>query len=121
MFLPAPPILLVEDDPSVLDFMAELLVEDGLAVACASNALDALAMLEGGLAPSVLVTDIHLAGRLGGLELARAVAEVWPDVRLLIISGEVRPAQDLFPERAMFFTKPFAAGALISMIRSSDW
>jgi CheY-like chemotaxis protein len=121
MSLPARQILLVEDDPSVLEFMAELLGEDGLEVACASNALDALAMLEEGPVPSVLVTDIHLAGSLGGLELARTVAEVWPQVRLLIISGEVRPARDLYPERAMFFTKPFAAGALVSMIRSNEW
>ena len=114
-------VLLVEDDPSVLQFIADLLAGDGLEVACASNAVAALALLEDGLTPSVLVTDIHLAGNLSGLELARAVAGVWPQIRLLIISGESRPAQDLYPERAMFFTKPFAAGALIEMIRSSDW
>ena len=114
-------VLLVEDDPAVLQFMADLLADDGLEVACASNAVAALALLEEGLSPSVLVTDIHLAGSLSGLELARAVAETWPQIRLLIISGASRPAHDLYPERAMFFTKPFAAGALNAMIRSSDW
>jgi DNA-binding NtrC family response regulator len=114
-------VLLVEDDPSVMELMADVLSQDGLEVACASNAVAALAMLEEGLAPSVLVTDIHLAGHLSGLSLARAVAEVWPQIRLLIISGESRPAPDLYPERAMFFTKPFAPGALVAMVRSSDW
>ena len=114
-------VLLVEDDPNVLGFMAELLADDGLEVACASDAVAALALLEQGLAPSVLVTDIHLAGSLSGLELARAVAGVWPQIRLLIISGESRPAHDLYPAGAMFFTKPFAPGALVAMIRASDW
>ena len=114
-------VLLVEDDPAVLQFMADLLAEDGLEVACASDAVAALALLESGLAPSVLVTDIHLAGNLSGLQLARAVGEVWPEIRLLIISGESRPTHDLYPARAIFFTKPFAPGALVSMIRGNDW
>ena len=114
-------MLLVEDDPSVLAFIAELLAENGLAVACASKAVDALAMLEEGLIPSVLVTDIHLAGTLSGLELAQSVSRNWPQVRLLIISGASRPAHHQYPARAMFFTKPFAPGALVAMIRSSDW
>ena len=114
-------VLLVEDDPAVLALMCDVLTLDGLEVACASNAVAALAMLEDGLSPSVLVTDIHLAGQLSGLELARAVAEAWPGIRLLIISGESRPAHDLYPDGAMFFTKPFATGALVAMIRSSDW
>jgi len=114
-------VLLVEDDPLVLDFMAELLGEDGLQVACARTAVEALALLETGLAPTILVTDIHLAGTLSGLDLARSVAEGWPEIRLLIISGESRPVQAQYPERALFFTKPFAPGALIAVVRSSDW
>jgi DNA-binding NtrC family response regulator len=116
-----PDVLVVEDDPAVLQFMAGVLAEDGFNVSCASDAVAALALLEQGLSPSVLVTDIHLAGNLSGLQLARAVAEAWPRIRLLIVSGESRPSQDLYPERAMFFTKPFAPGALVAIIRSSDW
>jgi len=105
----------------VLAFLAELLTGDGLRVACARTAVEALALLETGPAPAILVTDINLAGRLSGLDLARSVAECWPDVRLLIMSGESRPAQDQYPPRALFFTKPFAPGALIAVVRSQDW
>jgi CheY-like chemotaxis protein len=117
----APDVLIVEDDPALLDFMAELLAEDGLQVACASTAVEALALLETGLAPSILVTDINLAGVLSGLDLARSVAQGWPGIRLLIISGASRPAQDQYPDRALFFTKPFAPGALISVVRNAEW
>lgn len=114
-------MLLVEDDPALLAFVAELLVADGFKVACARTAVEALALLEAGLAPATLVTDIHLAGTLSGLDLARSVAECWPAIRLLIISGECRPAQDQYPPNALFFTKPFAPGALIAVVRSSEW
>jgi DNA-binding response OmpR family regulator len=114
-------VLLVEDDPSLLEFLAELLIGDGLQVARARTAVEALALLESGPLPTILVTDIHLAGTLSGLDLARSVAEGWPAVRLLIMSGECRPAHDQYPPRALFFTKPFAPGALIAVVRSSDW
>ena len=114
-------VLIVEDDASVLDFLAALLTDDGLRVSRACSAVEALAMLEGGLVPRTLVTDIHLAGRLNGLDLARSVADGWPAVRLLIMSGQSRPDHDQYPPRALFFTKPFAPGALITVVRSSDW
>ena len=113
--------MLVEDDPSLLDFLAELLIADGLKVACARTAVEALAMLEAGPAPATLVTDIHLAGTLSGLDLARSVAGGWPQVRLLLISGACRPAHDQYPPDALFFTKPFAPGALIAVVRNRDW
>lgn len=114
-------VLLVEDDPSLLAFLADLLAGDGLEVACARTAVEALALLEAGPLPAILVTDIHLAGTLSGLDLARSVAKGWPGIRLLIMSGESRPAHDDYPHRALFFTKPFAPGALIQVVRSSDW
>jgi len=114
-------VLLVEDDPSLLDFLAELVLVLLDLFARARTAVEALALLESGLMPAILVTDIQLAGTLSGLTLARSVAAHWPGVRLLIISGACRPDHDQYPPRALFFTKPFAPGALIQVVRSSDW
>ena len=55
------PILVVEDDPTILEFTAELLADDGLEVIRARDCEEALAVMEGGRIPSVLVTDIGLA------------------------------------------------------------
>ena len=52
-------MLLVEDDPSLLEFLAELLTGDGLQVARARTAVEALALLEAGPLPAILVTDIQ--------------------------------------------------------------
>jgi CheY-like chemotaxis protein len=115
------PILLVEDDPLVLDSTAALLADGGCDVRRASSVAQALHALENGPLPAVLVTDISLSGRRSGLDLARTVAERWPSVRLLIVSGAERPSHDDYPKQALFFTKPYAGGALLAMVRSPDW
>lgn len=115
------PILLVEDDPLVLDSTACLLTDGGCDVRRACTAEEAIACLEEGPPPAVLVTDIALESGASGLDLARTVAERWPDVRLLIVSGSERPAREDYPERALFFTKPYAGGALLAMVKDTDW
>ncbi|HEX8641236.1 MAG TPA: response regulator [Allosphingosinicella sp.] len=121
MSLTAAPVLLVEDDHITLQSTAELLTADGHQVACASNSAEAMALLDGGLEPSLVITDIHLDGEPDGLALARAVAQSLPDARLILISGECRPAAGDYPEKALFLTKPYASGGLLTLIRSSDW
>ena len=115
------PILLVEDDPLILESTADLLSGGGCEVRRASTAEEALEALRQGPLPAVLVTDISLIGGRSGLDLARTVAERWPQIRLLIVSGAERPARDAYPERALFFTKPYADGALLAMVQNRDW
>ena len=114
-------VLVVEDDPTLLEFTAELLKDDGLDVIRARDCDEALAIIEAGQIPNILVTDINLEGCRTGLDLATIVAERWPEVRLLIVSGQQRPRQGDYPEQAVFFTKPYAHGALLSMIHSGNW
>ena len=117
----AQPVLLVEDDPIILDCTAEMLVEGGCAVTRATNVGEALALLETGPVPPVVITDISLADGSSGLDLARTIAERWPGTRVLIVSGAERPKREDYPERAIFFTKPYAQGALLTMVRDTDW
>ena len=114
-------VLLVEDDPIILESTVELLSDGGCTVRGARSAEEALGVLSEGPAPAVLVTDIALADGQDGLELARIVSERWPQVRLLIVSGEQRPAHQDYPEGALFFTKPYASGALLTMVRDDAW
>ena len=114
-------VLVVEDDPTLREFTAELLKDDGLQVTSAGDCDEALAILESGRIPDFLVTDIALPGCRTGVDLATIVAGRWPEVRLLIVSGQERPRQGDYPDQAVFFTKPYAHGALLSMIRNGDW
>jgi CheY-like chemotaxis protein len=85
-------VLLVEDEPLVLRTTAALFADDGFEVAEANCYQEALRRLADRPETGVLVTDIHLDGRPDGLALARAVAERWPHIRIVIVSGCVRPA-----------------------------
>ena len=115
------PIMLVEDDPIVLDATAALLADGGCDVRRASSAAEAMEALTRGPLPAVLVTDISLADDRSGLDLARMVSERWPEVKLLIVSGAHRPPPEDYPEGALFFTKPYASGALLAMVKGGDW
>lgn len=120
---PGPRVLLVEDEPLVLRSTAALFADDGFEVAEASGYEEALSRLADDPGTAILVTDINLdGGGPDGLALARAVAERWPDMRIVIVSGCVRPAGGDYPERAIFFTKPYAPAALLAIVKdASSW
>lgn len=114
-------VLVVEDDPILLEFTAETLADGGMEVTRAASCDEAMMLLEQGPVPLVVVTDIGLKGQKSGLDLARAIAERWPEIRLVIVSGEQRPPRQDYPEKAVFFTKPYAEGALLSIINAPVW
>jgi CheY-like chemotaxis protein len=116
-------VLVVDDEPLVLQSTAALLVDGGYDVIEACGYTDALTRLEAAPDTAVLVTDISLAGGgPDGIALARSVAERWPHIRIVIVSGEVRPSGADYPEKALFFTKPYAPGALLTMVDNrAEW
>jgi CheY-like chemotaxis protein len=115
-------VLIVDDEPLVLHTTAEILAEDGCAVFLAGGYDEALARLEAAPDTDVLVTDISFSEGPDGIALARAVAARWPRIRIVIVSGEVRPSGHDYPENALFFTKPYAPGALRTMVREgAEW
>ena len=107
-------VLLVEDEPLVLETTYELLTDAGFRVVRATSCDEAMAALDLGLMPCAIVADIHLGGGEDGIALARCVSELWPDMRIVLVSGAERPERQDYPEGALFFTKPYAAGALVA-------
>jgi CheY-like chemotaxis protein len=115
-------VLVVDDEPLVLRSTAELLADDGYEVVLAGSYQEALDRLEAAPDTSVLVTDISFSGGPDGIALARAVAARWPNIRIVIVSGEIRPSGGDYPETALFFTKPYAPGALLAMVsEGAEW
>jgi two-component system, response regulator PdtaR len=110
-------VLLVEDEPLVLRSTSDLLEDDGYRVVGVSNYDEAVAALEAEPDTAVMVTDISIGGEGDGVELARLAAERFPHVRTVIVSGAVRPTGDAYPKEAIFFTKPYAPGALLTIVR----
>jgi CheY-like chemotaxis protein len=79
-------VLLVDDEELVRMSTATMLSDLGFRVLEAASGEEAMRMIREGVKADVLVTD-HLMPGMTGTELARAVREMRPDVRVLIISG----------------------------------
>jgi CheY-like chemotaxis protein len=101
--------LIVARDAAQRDLVGVLLEECGLAVVECDNADSALSVLEAkGGGVMFLFTDISLAGRRDGIELAREVRHRWPDVRIVATSGGVpRERLDALPRDVAHLQKPW--------------
>jgi CheY-like chemotaxis protein len=82
-----PTVLVVEDDPLVLEMAAEALEDAGFAAIAVTAAEDALGLAVMDVAFDALFTDINLAGPMDGWELAEALREMRPDLPVVYASG----------------------------------
>lgn len=112
-----PVVLLVEDEPLVRMFGADVLEEAGFEVLEAVDGDAALAVLETRPDIAVLFTDVKMPGSLDGLGLARLVHARRPDIKLLIASGHVRLDAGEIPDQGRFLPKPYGADAIVREIR----
>jgi DNA-binding response OmpR family regulator len=114
-----PPIVLVVEDEALLRLNATIFLKDaGFETIEASNASDALKIMKSRPDVGVLFTDIQMPGLIDGMELAREIHEGWPDVLLLITSGNRRPAKATIPDHGHFLAKPYGAAAVIGEIHA---
>ena len=116
--IPGPPlyVLVVEDD-----FLSRLhainLVEDaGYLAVEASNADEAISILEARKDIRIVFTDIDMPGSMDGLKLAHAIRKRWPPIELILTSGHFDISDDDLPERGRFFPKPYRDEEVISAL-----
>jgi CheY-like chemotaxis protein len=80
-------ILLVEDDPLVRAHTQKQLVALGYRVSAADKGSSALELVEQGLKPDLLFTDVVMAGGMNGRQLADEVLRRLPNIKVLFTSG----------------------------------
>src|ERR1700744_6600502 len=85
--------VVVEDDEIQRDMIALLLEESDFDVIQCEDAETAVLAIEM-RHPSFLITDVNLAGRMDGVELARLARQQDPEMRGIVISGQ-EPASPL--------------------------
>ena len=79
-------ILIVDDDPAILEYAGGVLEEYGYAVLTALNAASALVVLRGNDQIDLLFTDLVMPGS-DGIELARQAGEAVPGLKVLFTTG----------------------------------
>lgn len=80
-------VLFVEDDTLVRESVASALAQAGFTVLTADSADRALSMLDTGTSVDVLFSDIVMPGSLNGIELAKAVRERFPQMKVMLATG----------------------------------
>jgi len=103
-------ILVVDDEPTNLQYLSELLAEEGHEVETVDNGGDALKKIEeGGYA--LILADIKMPG-MSGMELYKRVKKAFPSLagKVVFITGDVMGEDTmkfLSSTKAPYITKPF--------------
>jgi two-component sensor histidine kinase/DNA-binding NarL/FixJ family response regulator len=113
-----PNVLIVEDE-MILRMRAVDIVEDaGFRPVEAVNADDAMSILESRSDISLLFTDIQMPGSIDGLKLAHAVHDRWPSIKIILVSGQVKPSDAERPADSRFFGKPLGVEQMVAELQA---
>src|SRR3984885_1703356 len=111
--------VLVVEDEMILRMRAADLVEDaGFLPIEAVNADEAISILESRSDISLLFTDIQMPGSIDGLMLAHAVHDRWPSIKIILVSGQVKPSDAERPADSRFFGKPLGVEQMIGELQA---
>jgi CheY-like chemotaxis protein len=116
--MPERPLILVIEDEYLLQADVEkILTEAGFATDILSSGEEALTLLMGGLKrPSALVTDVSLAGRLSGWEVARRIREKDPSFPVIYVTAYGLDWASHGVPNSILISKPFAPAQLITAL-----
>ena len=100
--------LVVEDDAIQREMISMLLEESEYEVFLCETAEEALLVLDRkGRKLSLLMTDVNLAGRMSGVELAAIARQRHPLLDVVVTSGKT--LNEKLPDGVKFWAKPWAA------------
>jgi DNA-binding NtrC family response regulator len=108
-------ILVVEDDPLILEFVVEALREEGYHVIHASTGEEALVWCKRKVA-EVLVTDIRLPGKVDGWQIAERCREHDPGLPVIYATGFSPVAARPVPG-SLSFQKPYNPGDIVRAVK----
>src|SRR6266513_318608 len=100
-------ILIVDDEPSILELLHCALEQKGYQVMVADNPRTALELCEKSSGVDLLITDTRMGIADAGLHLVESVRSRWPKTRFVLMSGEPRNAAKAQEQGIGFLPKPF--------------
>jgi len=113
-------ILLVEDDPGILEMTSEMLTRLDYQVLKASNPIEAINLArerDGGI--DLILTDVVMP-EMNGRDLAKSILALYPDIKHLYMSGytaNVIESHGVLDAGIQFIQKPFTLHDLATKVR----
>jgi two-component system, response regulator PdtaR len=111
-------VLVVEDEEIARLIITDYLTEGGFTVLQASNAEQAIAVLERRGDVRAVVLDVVMPGAMDGIALAHLIHERWPGIGLLVMSGKGVPKMAQLPPATGFLPKPYFGPSIVGRVRA---
>jgi DNA-binding response OmpR family regulator len=108
-----PVVIIADDERNIVDFLTDLLEDEGYRVIQAFDGrmvLDALRKRSADL----VIADVMMP-RMDGLTLQRELEAMFPTLPVILMSAAVTPRSSA----AIFLPKPFDIDAMLSLVRST--
>lgn len=110
-------VLVVEDEPLIRLSICDLLEEAGFVCAAAADAREALALLDSGLRPVVMLTDFNLGPGLNGRALATEALARRPGLAVVHVTANPECLlEHVLQPREQVVAKPFQADMLVRTV-----
>ncbi len=100
-------VLVVEDDMLIRMGAVDIVLSAGYEALEASDADEAIRILESRFDVDLVFTDVQMPGTMDGIKLSHYIRERWPPVKLLVASGNAILEESLLPAGTRFFAKPY--------------
>jgi CheY-like chemotaxis protein len=110
-------VLVVEDEMLLRMRVVDMVQDAGYISVEAVDADEALAILQSRSDIALLFTDVQMPGSMNGLQLAHAVHERWPPIKIILASGALKLSGGDIPQDSRFFVKPLQSDEIIAEIR----
>ena len=111
------PVVQFVEDEMVLRMRAVDIVEDaGFIPVEAVSADDTLKILESRDDISLMFADIQMPGSMDGLKLAHAAHARWPQIKIILVSGQIAVTDADKLKHNKFFPKPLEIDQMISQL-----
>ncbi|HZW15558.1 MAG TPA: response regulator [Brevundimonas sp.] len=110
-------VLIVEDDPAVLNVCLDMLSGLGYQCEVAADAAAALEWLEADQACDLLFSDVVMPGGMNGIDLARRAQQLRPGLKVLLTSGYLGDAAQGLSHEFALIDKPYQRSDLAAEVR----
>jgi two-component system, response regulator PdtaR len=106
-------VLVVEDSALIRMGAVDLVTGAGFEALEASEANEAIRILEARPDIHLVFTDVGMPGIMDGIRLSHYIRNRWPPVKLIVTSGKMTVDENYLPVGARFFRKPYDEIAIV--------